>query len=590
MLERSGSMKTTGNIFLEESFRQDESGVWVLKGHSSFGYSDGAETELYISKVISNAEDLSPNSKALHNHIIDWPSEYHLSHKRAQLLQGLNFCSSSKVLEIGCGCGAITRHLAEQYHSVVAIEGSLNRAKIAKSRVRDLDNVTIICAPFQDVLLSEKFDLIFCIGVLEYSASFFSGVDPYSHALSSIREKLAKDGALVLAIENRLGAKYFAGRPEDHVGYPYEGLHGYPLFGGKVQTFGRYELELMLKKYFPSLEWLYPFPDYKLPSCIVDHEFLTSGCANQMISEVVSERTFSPAMRNRISMRLMTLQLGKNRILQDLANSFLVIASCKASAPKAFPQRAILYSTSRRARFHVGTRVINSGDSFKAVKFAISKPRRGSDGKLQHRIAPSDWSDGFSLHTNMLTVSRRKDFENQFLIAGLESWCDYVRGFSLAGGFVSGELVDATWSNVFVQGGSCKVIDAEWVWGQPVKFEVLFIRASYLFLREANLLVPKGGLTKYRSGKSQIDRLGRILDIKISRQDFEDFIDLESDFSHLALGTRRYLTQFRLRCFLLRPRYLYMAESLPKYFRAPIARTNLAIKRWLRRILAMMRK
>ena len=73
--------------------------------------------------------------------IRDWPSQYHLDAARANLLRPIAPASGATVLEIGAGCGAITRFLGETGATVLALEGSLARARIAASRCRDLDNV-----------------------------------------------------------------------------------------------------------------------------------------------------------------------------------------------------------------------------------------------------------------------------------------------------------------------------------------------------------------------------------------------------------------------------------------------------------------
>ena len=104
---------------------QDEFQVWSLKNHNRFAYSDGVASEKYLRKVFREAKDLSSRSPELENYIKDWPSEYHLSKKRSQLLSGFSFDRSSKVLEVGCGCGAITRFLGETFDEVVAIEGNI---------------------------------------------------------------------------------------------------------------------------------------------------------------------------------------------------------------------------------------------------------------------------------------------------------------------------------------------------------------------------------------------------------------------------------------------------------------------------------
>ena len=152
---------------VSNELRQDASSVWVLAGHDRFGYSDGAESEKYLDQVFRAASDLSTTSAELEEWIKDWPSEYHLTVKRAQLLSGFRFDRGLKVLEVGCGCGAITRFLGENFDDVVSVEGSINRARLARLRTRDLPGVTILCAPFQEIRFSRKFDIVFCIGVYE---------------------------------------------------------------------------------------------------------------------------------------------------------------------------------------------------------------------------------------------------------------------------------------------------------------------------------------------------------------------------------------------------------------------------------------
>ena len=157
---------------VQNKMTQDEFQVWCLKNHNQFAYSDGPSSDRHLCKVFGKVKDLSSQSTELENYIKDWTSEYHLSKKRAQLLSGFSFDRSSKVLEVGCGCGAITRFLGENFDQVVAIEGTINRARVAKQRTKEFDGVSILCAPFQEVNFSQKFDIIFCIGVFEYSASF----------------------------------------------------------------------------------------------------------------------------------------------------------------------------------------------------------------------------------------------------------------------------------------------------------------------------------------------------------------------------------------------------------------------------------
>ena len=64
--------------------------------------------------------------------------------------------------------------------------------------------------------LTEKYDYITLIGVFEYGESYIQSENPYVDFLKIISRHLKPDGKIILAIENRLGLKYWAGCTEDH--------------------------------------------------------------------------------------------------------------------------------------------------------------------------------------------------------------------------------------------------------------------------------------------------------------------------------------------------------------------------------------
>ena len=92
---------------------------------TSIDYTDGDQLERKLYEALRDTNDCSTFSPELPPLIVDWPSEYHLSRTRHCLLRPLEIKPGDKVLELGCGCGAITRYLGELGSDVTAVEGSM---------------------------------------------------------------------------------------------------------------------------------------------------------------------------------------------------------------------------------------------------------------------------------------------------------------------------------------------------------------------------------------------------------------------------------------------------------------------------------
>ncbi len=116
-------------------------------------YNAGDETGSVLSDwhSINQVSDITVFSPELRQHCTDWPSLYHLSGTRANILRPFAAALTGEILEIGAGCGAITRYLGELGANVLALEGSSRRAAIARSRTRDLENVTVLVGKIRPV-------------------------------------------------------------------------------------------------------------------------------------------------------------------------------------------------------------------------------------------------------------------------------------------------------------------------------------------------------------------------------------------------------------------------------------------------------
>lgn len=236
-------------------------------------YSDGPVEEELL-KIASTYREEELNRVIAESG--SWPVLYHFSHIRQNILEWMPMKKSDKVLEVGSGCGAITGVLARKAGTVTCIELSKMRSTINANRNKEYDNVEILVGNFQDIEknLTETYDYITLIGVFEYSEGYIGTEEPYVEMLKRIAAHLKPGGKIVIAIENRLGLKYWAGCTEDHVGKFFEGLEGYPETKG-VKTFSRRELCNIIETAGAfKTTFYYPYPDYKFPMVIYSDKYL----------------------------------------------------------------------------------------------------------------------------------------------------------------------------------------------------------------------------------------------------------------------------------------------------------------------------
>lgn len=317
------------------------------------GYSDGDDTENYIYETVKAGHNLDdiPSDE------ITWPVFYHLSPIRENICNWYPFKKNARILEIGSGCGAITGVLCQNAEKVTSVELSKRRASINYERNKHYNNLEIIVGNLNDIKLEEKYDYITLIGVLEYAGRFTEGENPFHIFLNNMKRYLKPDGAILIAIENRLGLKYFCGAPEDHTGRLFDGINNYPDYNG-VKTFSKSELTDLLKECgFINNRFYYPYPDYKLPN-----EIFTDYSTNN------NKRPYNTYDVDRYSLFWeadMSNSLQKEDVAAVFSNSFFVEARESTEC-----DTSVLYAKlnqDRKEEFRVGT-VIYQRDGEKEVE------------------------------------------------------------------------------------------------------------------------------------------------------------------------------------------------------------------------------
>ena len=460
---------------LSEFQYEKKSGIYLSKKSNTIYYSDGARIENYILNAVKNSKNISDDSVELMRLIKDWPSYYHLGIGRSNILKALNLLPNAKVLELGSGCGALTRYLGENFKSVDGIEGSPQRAQIAYERCRDLKNVKIFCSDFNRVKFNNNYDIVTLIGVLEYAPKYclnqLDSIDACLMLLRQAKTALKKNGILLIAIENKIGIKYWSGCPEDHTGKIFDGIHGYPV-GKSPITFSKKEIKTLLKEIgFSNISFYYCFPDYKFTSTIISdignetefylHNWIETPFASHNISR---KYTFHEGLAIKT--------LSESGLLREFANSFLIIASQNSSHVIHEPDWiAKRFSVKRRKNFRcITTLQLKPKIHIKKEKLFYNHEDyiEKDDIKIKHKVTDSSWHKGNLMIFDVYKAFFEENFKEKIL-GMLKTYYQelikqYYIGFNDEEGYplLKGESIDFIFRNIIKQKNNLLCIDDEW--------------------------------------------------------------------------------------------------------------------------------
>lgn len=513
---------------------------------NAFVYSDGSEQEHHLYEILTGLKDLSTFSEELRSSITDWASEYHFNRARHCLLRPLGIKPGDRVLELGCGCGGITRYLGELGAKVISIEGSTARAKVAAERCRDLPNVQVVVDDLLKFESDEPFDWVLIIGVLEYSPIYGDPPDPVNHYLRSAARHMTPAARLVVAIENKLGLKYFNGCEEDHLGVPFLGVQGlYPPKGPR--TFGRQELSSHLNNAGLSHQrFLFPFPDYKLPDLIIDEAAFATPALN--VADLLARahaRDYSGNQLREFDDALVWSGLAQNGMVADMSNSFLVISSAQPLPPRAGPLAATYGIRGRRSLFCTETSFEQQGESVTVNKRSLASP---PDGRIACELA-NGWQvsqqtgqepyAGGSLLSWALLQARADERALDDVVDTLLPWFEHLLNNAngnksdLENCTLPGQYVDCTPFNLIQTKRGLVYIDQEWVLDREVPLGWVLCRGV------ANSL-SKGVLptSASLSISELIIALCNAQQLSIDESSIVAWLALESDFQHALTGNR----------------------------------------------------
>lgn len=517
----------------------------------TIAYSDGEKVEYKLESIIRNASDRSVSSTELARQIEDWPTEYHLSRLRHCLLRPLSIRPGDRVLEIGCGTGALTRFLGELGAVTTAVEGSPLRARIAAARCQDLPNVQVYVDNLMDFDPAQYFDWVIMVGVLEYAPVFAGGNRPLDTYLRCATRYLASSGKLVIATENKLGLKYWNGCFEDHVNERYVGVEGL-YAAGQPATLGKREIgDLIRAAGLSEVSFYYPFPDYKLPSVILTEEGL--GSSDFDVADLLARahaRDYTGLRFRNFDDALVLDQLAKNGLLGELSNSYLVVAGYEPSGAQQESRLAFAFSSERVPEFATITTFYRAEGEIRVSKEGMwpSFPRtRTSDsGLVLTNIAvETSYVQGRQLLWSLLRARALPATRQPAQADLFRPWFEYLLGLAslasmdagpeqstrLSDLLLSPEFIDCTPFNLIQNGGSLYLIDKEWTADRPVPLGWIVTRGVLYCLSSG---VPSG--SSEQTLRYVVEELCRSARLLVSAEEIQRWLQEEADFQALVTG------------------------------------------------------
>lgn len=204
---------------------------------------------------------------------------FHLSPMRGQLVEWLDIKPGERILELGAQAGALTQVLLKKGAVTDAIEPSRilaegNAARNGANEDFTLFNGYLSCAAREwSRLRAEAYDTILLAGSLASPEKLLGHSGSQEELLQLAGTYLRPEGRLILAIENRMGLKYWAGCREESTGEYFGGIEGRAGAGRGART--KEELQSLLESAgYGQQTFYYPYPDIVFPTMMYSDDYL----------------------------------------------------------------------------------------------------------------------------------------------------------------------------------------------------------------------------------------------------------------------------------------------------------------------------
>lgn len=433
--------------------------------------------------------------------------------------------------------------------------------------------------------IKESFDYIVCIGNISEvteNLSKDSSMERLGSAKNSITflvEHLKEKGRLILAVENRMGLKYWSGAKEEKSKRFFAGLGA----GSDISGFSRREMCEVLEEAGCQGRFYYPFPDYRFAMSIYSDEYPPKiGELADQIGNFDEER-----------LTMFDETMAMDSLIQEglfpwFSNSFLVSVGKEDTSLKNQEKEDILFvkfSNDREEQYRIRTYITKSRDGRKHLLklpegtralFQIMGIERAC-AKLSQMYAESRFSvnqchsrgDGMELeylvgHTleeemdrlleageeqkafdlMLETAGELRKCKDQIIFEEKEEFIDVFgrRDFPLELMATDFNDIDIILPNIILKEGSedWTLIDYEWSFDFPIPINYVIYRMIHYYV----------DTTEKRQVLRNYDIWQKA---GISPQEMEAYAAMEESFQNYILGRHKPLRQ------------LYKTEGKPVY-------------------------
>lgn len=417
-----------------------------------------------LRRFLSQSADLSAASR-LH---LSGIGRVHLSPARANLVRHLDL-AGREILELGGGCGGLSRFLAEKASRLVVVEEDAGLRTVLQERLRDRPEALCV-AEAPDSL----FDLVVLV-----EAPGGEAQSSFDQRLGLARRHLRPNGRLAMAVNNRLGLGAWTGQPDPRTGFYFSAVAG-GLEPNSWRSRREWlsclaELGLVLQE-----EYLLS-PDVWLPTCVLREELLrrdTDLAADLLCHQGFADTTL-PAFPL-LPAQLLAASVGRAGLLADFAPGFFwLLGNSEAETEKNDPLAlGWHYASERRpatcTRFFLqeeevwvakkGSGELPAGDRFFWRGESRQKVLQGQ--RWRQRLIVAAYHENGRFEDELYTLL--EELRDRFLV-GPEH--------------LEGKALDAILTNAVLQDGSTQLFDLEW----ELQGE---LPASWWVLRNVLALVP----------------------------------------------------------------------------------------------------